>query len=128
MSDSEGQIDDQVFFFCNICPKKYSRPDNLNIHINEVHKGLKKKCIICNKEMRGSSFRRHLKTQIHRRKLQSKYAKKPAKKMDIPSSEVVETHQNNGLKTLENDPFIVPIQIEQQSTSFDMDDFIIFEQ
>lgn len=124
MSDSEGQIDDQVFFFCIFCPNKYTRPDNLNIHIKEVHKGLKKKCNICNKELRASSFQRHLKTQIHRRKLQSKNAKKPAKKEEISTSEVIGT---DGLKTLDNDPFIVPIQIEQQS-SFDMDDFIIFEQ
>lgn len=127
-------------FKCDICGKKYTRKDNMRYHIFEVHAKKKRKCKYCNKEMRSSSIKRHMKYACYDRKKILKQKKKDEKKQrenqeekQLPSEDI--------LVPL-NDPFIASNDVStidvssidvsanflhfEEATEFNLAEFVIF--
>lgn len=99
-------------FTCDICNKKYTRKDNMRYHILETHSNNKKECKYCNKKMRTSSIKRHMKYACTERKKILKAKKK--KKNQTEKSPQIEQSLQSGHLIYEdiyiplNDPFISP--------------------
>lgn len=47
-------------FKCMRCDKIYSRSDGAERHFNEEHLGKRKKCPVCEKQLRSQSYAKHL--------------------------------------------------------------------
>ena len=57
-----------IRFFCDFCSEHFRRKDNLNVHINRVHKEQKKnhKCVFCDKDFGDSgTLEKHIE-RIHK--------------------------------------------------------------
>lgn len=50
---------ESIEFFCDKCPRKFKKKDNLKTHIQQVHEKQKKQCITCNRMFHPNAIRRH---------------------------------------------------------------------
>lgn len=125
-------------FTCDICSKKFTRKDNMRYHILEVHGRKKRECKYCNKKMRSSSIKRHIKYAcIVRQKILKSKKKQKKQRENSPQQEKSSQidRLNEEIFISSNDPFIAsnePFNILlnddfiSDETQVELSEFLIF--
>lgn len=110
-------------FQCDICKKRFTRKDNMRVHILQKHVGQKKTCKFCGMKLGFTSLSRHINTAC-----KGKNRKQEEKSIQVAAaSTVVNSESVNLVQYLEGEDVFIGLPLEEQIEEiFDINDFLIF--